>query len=119
MVSPRASSQGLRYETAGYAMAPSSSQHWLLQARLIAALGCESDAYDFSFRLASSAQLLHIFLLTPSSLEASNKQETVSRLQRFSYNSAKIAVAFLLSEDSFTTASGKYNLDGPLALQVA
>lgn len=90
-----------------------------LQAHLITAIGCESERYDFSFRLASSSQPLHILLLTPSSLEATNRQETISRLQHFPSNSSKTAVAFLLSEDPFTTASGKYNLDGLLALQVA
>lgn len=82
-------------------------------------IGCESERYDFSFDLSSSSQPLHILLLTSSSLEATNKQETISRLQHFSNNSSKIAVAFLLSEKPFTTASGKYNLDGLLALQVA
>lgn len=83
-------------------------------------LGCESQNHDFNFCLAPGLNL-QILLLTPSSLETANKQETVSRLQRFSTTSpasSQIAIAILLSEDSFTTASGKYNLDGLLALQV-
>lgn len=82
--------------------------------------GCESQNHDFSFCLASGLNL-HFLLLTPSSLELSNKQETVSRLRRFSTTSpasSQSAIAILLSEDPFTTASGKYNVDGLLALQV-
>lgn len=74
--------------------------------------------YDFSFRSAGGSQI-YILLLTLSSLDASNKQETISRIQRFAdSSSSRQAIAFLLSEDSFVTASGKYPLDGLLNLQV-
>ncbi len=77
---------------------------------------------DFNFQQINSAQPLQVLLLTPSSLEDNEKQNTSLRLRHFAAPDTlpypKKAVALMLSQEAFTTASGKYSLDGLLALQV-
>lgn len=55
-----------------------------------------------------------MILLTPSSLQPPSKQDTITRLEQFSTSTGGrgIAIAFLLSEEAFTSASGRCNLDG-------
>ncbi|KAL4925514.1 uncharacterized protein BDV17DRAFT_184058 [Aspergillus undulatus] len=78
---------------------------------------------DFTFQQENSAQCLQILLITQSSLQESEKQNTGLRLRHFTSSSdpassSRKAIAFLLSEEPFNSASRKYNLDGLLALQV-
>ncbi|PYH90603.1 hypothetical protein BO71DRAFT_402074 [Aspergillus ellipticus CBS 707.79] len=91
---------------------------------LTASKGIEEDrlrGHDFSFPIGSGAETLRILLLTPSSVQPDAVQSTTPRLQQFSVSTTtggKRAVAILLSEAPFSSASGRYNLDGLLALQV-
>jgi hypothetical protein len=77
---------------------------------------------DFNFQQINSAQPLEVLLLTPSSLEDNEKQSTNLRLRHFATSdtplSPKKAVALMLSQEAFTSASGKCSLDDLLALQV-
>ncbi|OJJ68874.1 hypothetical protein ASPBRDRAFT_46154, partial [Aspergillus brasiliensis CBS 101740] len=78
------------------------------------------EGCDFIFRLAHETATLGILLLTPSSIEPPIAQETTSRLRQFSALPSRInhnAVAFLLSETPFHSASGRYRIDGLVALQ--
>ncbi|PYI08742.1 hypothetical protein BO78DRAFT_56048 [Aspergillus sclerotiicarbonarius CBS 121057] len=74
------------------------------------------------FRLGDSTATLSILLLTSSSLEASATPNTISRLRQFSlsptHRASKKAIAFLLSEAPFRSASGRCRLEGLVALQV-
>ena len=95
---------------------------WLTTLSHQCSIGCEvQESCDFIFRSASSSQI-YIKLLTPSSIEAPEKQETIACRQHFAAlnkpASSRKAIAFLLSEAPFVTASGKYALDGLLGLQV-
>ena len=72
---------------------------------------------DFTLCLESSPEHLNIILLSPSSLEPTNKQDTISRLIRFHSSHSNTAVALLLSDESFQKASGKGSLDALLGLQ--
>ncbi|KAE8421925.1 hypothetical protein BDV36DRAFT_18553 [Aspergillus pseudocaelatus] len=77
---------------------------------------------DLNLPLQSYSLSLRILLLSPSSIQASDKENTSSRLINF-YHSRNdtyyqnYAIAFFLSEDSFNRASGKCDLAGLLALQ--
>ncbi|KAL3260491.1 hypothetical protein ABHI18_004518 [Aspergillus niger] len=78
------------------------------------------EGCDFNFRLGHETETLDILLLTPSSIESSVTQETTSRLRQLSAHASGIskkAVAFLLSETAFHSASGRYRLDGLVTLQ--
>ncbi|GKZ76382.1 hypothetical protein AnigIFM56816_006642 [Aspergillus niger] len=78
------------------------------------------EGCDFNFRLSHETETLSILLLTPSSIESSVTQETTSRLRQLSAHASGIskkAVAFLLSETAFHSASGRYRLDGLVTLQ--
>lgn len=78
------------------------------------------EGSDFYFRLGNDTATLSILLLTPSSIEQSVAEETKSRLRQFSSltsDMGKKAVVFLLSETPFRSASGRYRLDGLVALQ--
>ncbi|KAL4936234.1 hypothetical protein BDV06DRAFT_96516 [Aspergillus oleicola] len=82
---------------------------------------CNLRAGDFIFQQKNSAQALHVLLLTPSLLQDPEKQNTSLRLRHFASSTptpyARKAIALLLSEEAFTSASGKYSLNGLLALQ--
>ncbi|KAL2870105.1 uncharacterized protein BJX67DRAFT_307198 [Aspergillus lucknowensis] len=82
----------------------------------------QSQPNDITFRPETGAQNLQILLLTPSSLEPSQKQDLILRLRQFAASDpsscVKKAIAFLLSEEAFVSANGKYSLDGLFALQV-
>jgi hypothetical protein len=74
---------------------------------------------DFHFDLGNSEHL-KVLLLSRSSVQ-DNRQETVARLKRFARmatGSHRKAIAFLLTEEPFSSASGRYSLEGLLALQV-
>ncbi|KAK9589264.1 hypothetical protein V6Z93_006640 [Aspergillus fumigatus] len=74
---------------------------------------------DFDFDLGNSQHLL--VLLLSQSFVQDNRQETIAQLKRFSgmaTGSHRKAIAFLLTEEPFSSASGRYSLDGLLALQV-
>lgn len=73
---------------------------------------------DFSLRLESSSERLDILLLSPTSLESTNKQDTISRLARLHSSHSSTAIALLLSDEPFRNASGKGPLDALLDLQV-
>ncbi|GKZ72741.1 hypothetical protein AnigIFM63309_009033 [Aspergillus niger] len=78
------------------------------------------EGCDFNFRLGHETETLDILLLTPSSIESSVTQEATSRLRQLSAHASGIskkAVAFLLSETAFHSASGRYRLDGLVTLQ--
>ncbi|OJZ85850.1 hypothetical protein ASPFODRAFT_135855 [Aspergillus luchuensis CBS 106.47] len=79
------------------------------------------EGSDFNFRLGNDTATLSILLLTPSSIEASVAEETTFRLRQFSSLAGrrvdKTAVVYLLSETPFHSASGRYRLDGLVALQ--
>ncbi|RAH58463.1 hypothetical protein BO85DRAFT_275497 [Aspergillus piperis CBS 112811] len=78
------------------------------------------EGSDFNFRLGNDTATLSILLLTPSSIEASVAEETTFRLRQFSSLAGgvdKEAVVYLLSEAPFHSASGRYRLDGLVALQ--
>ncbi|KAF5864234.1 hypothetical protein ETB97_008231 [Aspergillus alliaceus] len=77
---------------------------------------------DFIIQLQSYSLSLRAILLTPSSVQPCHKEHTISRLKSFyhtmdSSSSQRGIITFLLSEESFDTASGKCNLDGLLTLQ--
>ncbi|KAL2009513.1 hypothetical protein VTN00DRAFT_5320 [Thermoascus crustaceus] len=73
------------------------------------------ETHDFVFEIPSSRrqQQLRVILLTPSS-QPPNGQDTTTRLEQFSTSTGGrgIAIAFLLSEEAFTSASGRCILDG-------
>lgn len=80
--------------------------------------------YDLHFIMTIDEQQqsrsLRVLLLSSSSLDTGKKQETVSRLEVFCHAMDEhhhSAIAFLLSEEAFCTASGKYSLDGLVGLQ--
>lgn len=73
---------------------------------------------DFTVRLESSPEPLDLVLLTPISLEFTNKQDTISRLVRLHSSQSNTAIALLLSDEPFRNASGKGSLDALLGLQV-
>ncbi|RDW81638.1 uncharacterized protein DSM5745_05195 [Aspergillus mulundensis] len=77
---------------------------------------------DLTFQQETTTKTVQILLLTPTSLDAPEKQSTGLRLRQFVASSPAMhpskAIAFLLSEDSFTSASGRYSLNSLLALQV-
>jgi hypothetical protein len=77
---------------------------------------------DFTFIQEGDNEHLQLLLLTPSSLEAYQKRSLILRLREFaasdSSSCARKAIAFILSEDAFSSASEKYSLNGLLALQV-
>ncbi|KAL4916627.1 hypothetical protein BDW62DRAFT_185590 [Aspergillus aurantiobrunneus] len=81
-----------------------------------------SQTSDFTFQQENSTLSLQLLLLSPSSLEEDNeKQNTGLRLRHFAASDpmmhSRKAIAFLLSEEAFTSASGKYSLNGLLTLQ--
>lgn len=89
---------------------------------LTIALESELQNCDLNFQLQSCSLPLKILLLSPSSIQATDKENTSSRLINFYHsrnnsNYQNYAIAFFLSEDSFNRASGKCDLDGLLALQ--
>ncbi|KAL2831733.1 hypothetical protein BDW59DRAFT_139928 [Aspergillus cavernicola] len=77
---------------------------------------------DFTFWQETSNQSLQVLLLFPSSLESHSKQNTILQLRQFVTSDLsscpRKAIAFLLSEGRFASASEKYSLNGLLALQV-
>jgi hypothetical protein len=77
---------------------------------------------DFTFIQEGDNEHLQLLLLTPSSLEAYQKRSLILRLREFAASDSsscpRKAIAFLLSEDAFSSASEKYSLNGLLALQV-
>ncbi|KAL3458457.1 hypothetical protein BJX64DRAFT_292164 [Aspergillus heterothallicus] len=77
---------------------------------------------DFTFTQKADNQPLQVLILTPSSLEAYHKRSLILRLREFaaldSSSCPQKAIAFLLSEDAFSSANEKYSLNGLLALQV-
>lgn len=78
------------------------------------------EGSDFNFRLGNDTATLSILLLTPSSIEASVAEETTFRLRQFSFLAGRVdkkAVVYLLSGTPFHSASGRYRLDGLVALQ--
>ncbi|GAA90381.1 similar to An15g04500 [Aspergillus luchuensis IFO 4308] len=78
------------------------------------------EGSDFNFRLGNDTATLSILLLTPSSIEASVAEETTFRLRQFSFLAGRVdkkAVVYLLSGTPFHSASGRYGLDGLVALQ--
>lgn len=80
---------------------------------------CDMREADFDFDLGNSQHLL--VLLLSQSFVQDNRQETIAQLKRFSgmaTGSHRKAIAFLLTEEPFSSASGRYSLDGLLALQV-
>ncbi|KAK6814180.1 hypothetical protein RU639_010047 [Aspergillus parasiticus] len=81
----------------------------------------EMQDCDLSLQLQSSLSL-RILLLSPSSIQASDNENTSSRLINFYHSRSnshfqKYAIAFFLSEHSFNSVSGRCDLDGLLALQ--
>ncbi|KAL4969413.1 uncharacterized protein BDV14DRAFT_104569 [Aspergillus stella-maris] len=79
-----------------------------------------SQTVDFIFQHRKCTQGLQVLLLTPCLLQDSEKQNTILRLRHFVSSEptpARKGIALLLSEDAFTSASGKYSLNGLLALQ--
>ncbi|RAK95589.1 uncharacterized protein BO80DRAFT_393636 [Aspergillus ibericus CBS 121593] len=74
------------------------------------------------FRLGDNTAMLSVLLLTSSSLESSTTPNTISRLRQFflcpASRASKKAIVFLLSEAPFSSASGRYRLEGLVALQV-
>lgn len=93
-----------------------------LSISLIPLIEHDLQDHDFVFQLGSAPHNLRILLLSPSSLGPPKRQETITRLERFSpyvtSNPQTNAVGFLISEDPFTRASGRCNLDGIVGLQV-
>ncbi|KAI9369401.1 hypothetical protein BJX61DRAFT_150634 [Aspergillus egyptiacus] len=82
---------------------------------------CASQTSDFSFGQETDSRSLKVILLSPSSLEDNERQCTVLRLKRLVTSDSPFsrkAIAFLLSEDAFASASEKYSMSGLLALQV-
>lgn len=83
---------------------------------------CPLPGYDFNLFLGNSSQPLHVILLTSSSLSSDNKDHTLSRLSDFSTSMlsspGRSIIGLLLSEQPFQSATGKYNLDAPLTLQI-
>ncbi|KAL5336859.1 hypothetical protein BJX70DRAFT_261863 [Aspergillus crustosus] len=81
-----------------------------------------STASDFVFQQGANRPSLQALLLAPSSLEAHQQANTSLQLREFADSAelptVKKAIAFLLSEDAFTSASGKSTLNGLLGLQV-
>ncbi|KAL4902666.1 hypothetical protein BDW74DRAFT_158293 [Aspergillus multicolor] len=81
-----------------------------------------SETSDLAFHQENTTKTVQILLLTPSSLDTPEKQSTSLRLRQFVASDPALyrrkAIALLLSEDSFISASGRYSLDGLLALQV-
>ncbi|PTU23965.1 hypothetical protein P175DRAFT_0527419 [Aspergillus ochraceoroseus IBT 24754] len=78
-----------------------------------------SQIPDFIFQQQGCSPL-HALLLTTTSIEL-QKQDIISQVEQFASNQlpcAKKVIAFLLSENAFSSASGKYGLDGLLAVQV-
>jgi hypothetical protein len=77
---------------------------------------------DFTFVQEADNEPLQLLLLTPSSLEAYQKRRLILRLREFAASDSsscpRKAIAFLLSEDAFSSASEKYSLNALLALQV-
>ncbi|PWY89207.1 hypothetical protein BO70DRAFT_162942 [Aspergillus heteromorphus CBS 117.55] len=71
---------------------------------------------DFRFSLGNG-ETLSLLLLAPSTV--SDTQSAIARLQSTgTWAAGKKAVALLLSEEPFSSASGKCSLDGILRLQV-
>jgi hypothetical protein len=80
---------------------------------------CDLQEADFDFDLGNS-QNLNVLLLSHSSIQ-DDRQETIDRLKMFSCmatSSHRKAIAFLLTEEPFSSASGRYRLEGLLTLQV-
>ncbi|RWQ99975.1 hypothetical protein C8Q69DRAFT_43450 [Paecilomyces variotii] len=79
------------------------------------------ETHDFSFSIPSTQgnRSLRILLLTPSSLSPSDKAETIYRIERLSSppGGQDVLIAFLLSENAFTSASRRSNLAPLLDLQ--
>ncbi|KAH8429802.1 uncharacterized protein LDX57_007474 [Aspergillus melleus] len=79
-------------------------------------------SHDFDFYQGNSPQPLRVLLLTPSSLGSENKKQTISRLNDLSVSMlcspGRCIIALLLSEQPFNSATGKYNLDVLLSLQI-
>ncbi|RAH69542.1 uncharacterized protein BO66DRAFT_375705 [Aspergillus aculeatinus CBS 121060] len=77
---------------------------------------------DFKFPLQHSPGSLAILLLTPVSLDPCNRQDTLYRLKRLAQHSdggsRRIAVAYLLSDAPFASASGKSSLNGLVVLEI-
>ncbi|PYI29187.1 hypothetical protein BP00DRAFT_401410 [Aspergillus indologenus CBS 114.80] len=77
---------------------------------------------DFQFPLRHSSGSLAILLLTPTSLEPCNRQDTLYRLNQLAQHrdrcSRRIAVACLLSDSPFVSASGVSSLNGLVALEI-
>ena len=82
----------------------------------------ESEMQDCDLSLQLQSLSLRIPLLSPSSIQASDNENTPSRLLNFYHSWSnshcqKYAIAFFFSENSFNSASGRCDLDGLLALQ--
>lgn len=82
----------------------------------------ESEMQDCDLSLQLQSLSLRILLLSPSSIQASDNENTPSRLINFYHSWSnshcqKYAIAFFFSENSFNSASGRCDLDGLLALQ--
>ncbi|KAE8149699.1 hypothetical protein BDV25DRAFT_123457 [Aspergillus avenaceus] len=93
----------------------------VLTALVVSLEEAELRQCDFVLYSLHRSLPLRVLLLGPSSIDSKFEPETVSRLTQFYHsisNSQNHAVVFLCSEDAFNRASGKYSLDGLLALQV-
>ncbi|KAN0084753.1 P-loop containing nucleoside triphosphate hydrolase protein [Elaphomyces granulatus] len=79
------------------------------------------ESHDLTFPVSTRRpeHRLRLILLTPFDISNSSRQETISRIVRFSRigSAPDLAIAFLLCEEAFTSASGRCRLSGYLSLQ--